>query len=48
MEIVQIIDSVLEEYYSSKGLSVPKWKLKRNPQWWIDYLQEINIDPRNP
>jgi hypothetical protein len=48
METAQIIDSVLEEYYSSKGLPVPEWKLKRNPQWWIDYLQELNIDPRNP
>ena len=48
MEIAQIIDSVLKEYYSSKNLPVPEWKLKKNPQWWIDYLQELNIDPRNP
>ena len=47
MEIAQTIDKALEEYYSEKGLSVPEWK-KRNPQWWIDYLKELNIDPSNP
>ena len=46
MEIAQTIDKALEEYYSEKGLSVPEWK-KRNPQWWIDYLKELNIDPSN-
>ena len=47
MEIAQTIDKALEEYYSEKGVSVPEWK-KRNPQWWIDYLKELNIDPSNP
>ena len=47
MEIAQTIDKALEEYYSEKGLSVPEWK-KRDPQWWIDYLKELNIDPSNP
>ena len=47
MEIAQTIDKALEEYYSEKSLSVPEWK-KRNPQWWIDYLKELNIDPSNP
>ena len=47
MEIAQTIDKALEEYYSEKGLSVPEWK-KRDPQWWIDYLKKLNIDPSNP
>jgi len=38
----------LFEYYSEKGLPVPQWRREKNPQWWIDYLQELNIDPRNP
>ena len=48
MEIAQTIDSALFEYYSEKGLPVPQWRREKNPQWWIDYLQELNIDPRNP
>ena len=48
MEIAQTIDNALEEYYSEKGLPVPEWKLKKNPQWWIDYLKELNIDQDNP
>ena len=48
MEIVQIIDSAIFEYYSEQGLLVPQWRQTKNPQWWIDYLKELNIDPRNP
>ena len=48
MEIAQTIDDALFEYYSEKGLDVPNWKQTKNPQWWIDYLKELNIDPNNP
>ena len=48
MEIAQTIDSAISEYYSEKGLQVPEWKQKRNPQWWIDYLKQLGIDPDNP
>ena len=48
METSQIIDDALEEYYSERGLSVPNWKTNKNPQWWIDYLEELGIDKNNP
>jgi len=48
MEIAQIIDEALEEYYSSIGKPVPNWKTGGNEQWWIDYLKELGIDPSNP
>jgi hypothetical protein len=48
MEIAQTIDDALEEYYSEKGLPVPQWKQQKNPQWWIDYLDKLGIDPNNP
>tara|TARA_B100000676_G_scaffold310726_1_gene378175 strand:+ start:1577 stop:1804 length:228 start_codon:yes stop_codon:yes gene_type:complete len=48
MEIAQIIDNALEEYYSEKGLPVPNWKCKKDPDWWIDYLKELGIDKDNP
>ena len=47
MEIAQTIDNVLYEYYSEKNMEVPNWKQKRNPQWWIDYLNSLNLNENN-
>lgn len=41
MEVAQIIDNALFEWYSERGLEVPKWKIKKDPQWWIDYLESL-------
>ena len=48
MEIAQTIDDALEEWYSERGLPVPQWKSKRDPDWWIEYLEELGVDPENP
>tara|TARA_R100000005_G_scaffold68633_1_gene36539 strand:- start:51 stop:242 length:192 start_codon:yes stop_codon:yes gene_type:complete len=48
MEIAQTIDDALFEYYSELGLEVPQWKRKKDPEWWIEYLKGLGIDPRNP
>ena len=48
MVIAQTIDDALEEWYSEQGLPVPNWKRNKNPQWWIDYLRSLGIDPNNP
>jgi len=48
MEIAQTIDEAINEYYSLHGKPVPNWKTQKDPQWWIDYLIELNIDPKNP
>ena len=42
MEVKQIIDDAILEYYSEKGLPVPNWRRNKDPQWWIDYLAEID------
>ena len=47
MEIAQIIDSAIFEYYSEKGLPVPQWRQQKNPQWWVDYLTELGLDSNN-
>lgn len=47
MEIAQIIDDVLYEYYSEKGLPVPRWR-KTEVEWWTKYLLELGMDPKNP
>jgi len=48
MEIAQIIDDVLYEYYTvERSLPVPNWKCRRNPDWWTEYLKELGVDPNN-
>ena len=47
METAQIIDRALEEHYSELGLPVPNWKRNKNPQWWIEYLKDLGLDPSN-
>ena len=41
MEVAQIINDALLEWYSEHGLEVPNWKMQKDPQWWIDYLNEL-------
>ena len=47
METAQIIDKALFEYYSERGMEVPKWRKPINT-WWRDYLKELGLDPNNP
>ena len=47
MEIKQIIDDSIFQYYTSKGLPVPQWKRKTNPDWWVEYLQSLGLTQRN-
>ena len=47
MEVAQIIDDALKEYYSLQGKPVPNWKCNRNPDWWIKYLRELGLDDNN-
>jgi hypothetical protein len=47
MEIAQTIDKALYDYYSELGKPVPNWK-KKDPEWWMEYLNSLGIDPRNP
>ena len=47
MEVKQIIDEALFEYYSEKGMEVPNWRRNKDPQWWIDYLNELGLGDNN-
>ena len=44
MEIAQTIDEVLFRYYSDKGELVPKWRVRKDPDWWKEYLQSLEKD----
>lgn len=49
MEIAQIIDKALHEYYEvERGEKVPNWRYIKDADWWIEYLKQLGIDPRNP
>ncbi len=48
MEIAQTIDRSISEYYSSIGKPVPNWRYMKDQDWWLEYLQDLGIDPRNP
>ena len=39
--ISQKIDNILFEWYTERGMTVPKWKYTKDPEWWIEYLQDI-------
>lgn len=42
IEIAEKIDIALYEWYSERGLEVPNWKIKKNPDWWTDYLKLLD------
>jgi len=42
IEISETIDRTIWEWYSERGLEVPRWKIQKDPQWWIDYINELN------
>lgn len=44
IETKEIIDQSIWEWYFERGLQVPDWKLKKDPQWWVDYLREMESD----
>ena len=47
METAQIIDKAINDYYEQQGKPVPRWKQKRDPDWWVEYLIGLGLDPRN-
>jgi hypothetical protein len=47
MEVKQTIDDALFEYYSEKGMEVPNWRMRKNPQWWIEYLRSLGLTENN-
>ena len=49
MEIGQTIDKALHQYYViERGQEVPQWRYMKDAAWWVEYLIDQGIDPRNP
>ncbi len=48
MEIAQIIDDVLYQYYVvEQGKPVPNWRYIKDQDWWIEYLKTLGLNERN-
>ncbi len=41
LQIAQIIDEAISKHYSLQGKPVPDWKIKKDPEWWTNYLQSL-------
>jgi hypothetical protein len=41
-EIADRIDKALFDWYFERGMKVPDWKVKKDPDWWIEYLDDLN------
>ena len=49
LQVGQIIDDALYQYYViERGEKVPNWRYIKDSDWWIEYLNSLGLDPRNP
>jgi hypothetical protein len=45
----EVIDEALYQYYTVENdLPVPNWRQIRDPEWWLEYLDAMGIDRKNP
>lgn len=42
IEVSEIIDEAIWRWYFENGKEVPNWKMQKDPQWWIDYLESLD------
>jgi len=42
IEIAEVIDEAIWRWYFERGKEVPNWKMQKDPQWWTDYLAELD------
>jgi hypothetical protein len=42
IETKEIIERAIFEWYFENGKPVPNWKTSKDPQWWLDYLDELS------
>ena len=48
MEIAQTIDEgTLSVLHCREQSTCSKWRQIKDPDWWIQYLKDMGLDPRN-
>ena len=49
LQIAQIIDDSLYQFYTvERDLPVPNWRMIKDADWWLEYLDDMGIDRKNP
>jgi len=49
VKVSEIIDDALYQYYVVENdLPVPNWRFIKDQDWWLEYLDSMGIDRRNP
>ena len=49
IKISAIIDEALYQYYVVENdLPVPNWRYIKDQDWWLEYLDSMGLDRRNP
>lgn len=44
IEIGEIVCKAISDWYFEHGIPEPNWKMQKDPQWWIDYLNRLQND----
>ncbi len=42
IEISETLSEAISQWYYENGMVEPNWKVQKDPQWWISYLQELD------
>jgi len=42
IEVAEVIDEAIWRWYFENGKEVPNWKYKKDPDWWVHYLAELD------
>jgi len=40
----EIVEKAIREWYLENNMPEPKWRQKKDPDWWDDYLREIDAE----
>jgi hypothetical protein len=47
IEISETLTQAISDWYIEHDLPEPNWKPQNDPQWWLDYLQELDKKPKD-
>jgi hypothetical protein len=42
IEISETITKAISDWYIENGTPEPNWRHHKDPNWWIEYLQELD------
>lgn len=42
METSEKLKKAISDWYFEQGIPEPLWQSKKDPDWWIEYLNDLN------